>query len=246
MTLQNPNRESESKIVYYFPSLCVFNCCRYEWRFECVLWSCRPLLFVGPTGTGKTVYVQQKLMSDLSKETYVPMFISFSARTTANQTQVAVYHTSAIKRVAVFWGGIAESSSAYSDTCYRTMVCPSVCMCVCRLPLSCTLLKPVDGRRWHLAGILVWSPTERALGPVQPVHSDFEYRQITLGFVIFWRQLCSISKSLLKLRITGDFKRVFCYKQFPRLSCLLPFNPSANFDHAPHWVELLTCVVRSE
>ena len=49
---------------------------------------CRPLLFVGPTGTGKTVYVQQKLMSDLSKDVYVPMFISFSARTTANHTQV--------------------------------------------------------------------------------------------------------------------------------------------------------------
>jgi len=50
--------------------------------------ACRPLLFVGPTGTGKTVYVQQKLMSDLSKDHFVPMFISFSARTTANHTQV--------------------------------------------------------------------------------------------------------------------------------------------------------------
>ena len=47
----------------------------------------RPVLFCGPTGTGKSAYIKQKLMSGLSDEKFVTTFINFSAKTTANQTQ---------------------------------------------------------------------------------------------------------------------------------------------------------------
>jgi len=46
----------------------------------------RPVLFCGPTGTGKSAYIKQKLMS-ANDDKFVTTFINFSAKTTANQTQ---------------------------------------------------------------------------------------------------------------------------------------------------------------
>lgn len=45
---------------------------------------------MGPTGTGKSVYVKDKLMNHLEKDQYFPFYINFSARTSANQVQVSL------------------------------------------------------------------------------------------------------------------------------------------------------------
>ena len=44
------------------------------------------VLFTGPTGTGKTVNITQLISTELPKE-YVPLTLTFSAQTSANQTQ---------------------------------------------------------------------------------------------------------------------------------------------------------------
>lgn len=44
------------------------------------------VLCVGPTGTGKTLTISDKLTRNMPKE-YIPDFIVFSAKTSANQTQ---------------------------------------------------------------------------------------------------------------------------------------------------------------
>lgn len=41
---------------------------------------------MGPTGTGKTLTIADKLSKSMPKE-YTPEFIVFSAKTSANQTQ---------------------------------------------------------------------------------------------------------------------------------------------------------------
>ncbi|XP_062316503.1 dynein axonemal heavy chain 12 [Osmerus eperlanus] len=60
---------------------------RYTYLMGCCINYGVPLLFVGPTGTGKSVYVKEKLMNNLDKDRYLPFFINFSARTSGNQSQ---------------------------------------------------------------------------------------------------------------------------------------------------------------
>uniref|UniRef100_A0A8C9DGR4 Dynein axonemal heavy chain 1 n=1 Tax=Prolemur simus TaxID=1328070 RepID=A0A8C9DGR4_PROSS len=51
-----------------------------------LLTNSKPVLCVGPTGTGKTLTISDKLLKNLPLE-YISHFLTFSARTSANQTQ---------------------------------------------------------------------------------------------------------------------------------------------------------------
>lgn len=46
-----------------------------------------PILLTGPTGTGKSFYIQDMMMNQLDQEKYVPAFITFTVKISANQTQ---------------------------------------------------------------------------------------------------------------------------------------------------------------
>ena len=59
---------------------------RYSFLLTSLLAASKPVLFVGPTGTGKTVYVQKKLLG-LPADQYSCIFINYSAQTSANQSQ---------------------------------------------------------------------------------------------------------------------------------------------------------------
>ncbi|ODM99586.1 Dynein heavy chain 7, axonemal [Orchesella cincta] len=60
---------------------------RYSYLMDLTIRHELPMLLVGSTGTGKSCYIQEKIMHGLPQNTYMGNFITFSAQTTANQVQ---------------------------------------------------------------------------------------------------------------------------------------------------------------
>uniref|UniRef100_A0A8B9EN99 Dynein axonemal heavy chain 12 n=1 Tax=Anser cygnoides TaxID=8845 RepID=A0A8B9EN99_ANSCY len=91
------------EVDVYFNFTKIVGCCKV------------PLLLVGPTGTGKSVYVKDKLMNNLEKERYFPFFINFSARTSANQTQNIIMARLDKRRKGVFGPPMGKKCIIFVD-----------------------------------------------------------------------------------------------------------------------------------
>uniref|UniRef100_A0A1B0CH71 Dyneins heavy chain n=1 Tax=Lutzomyia longipalpis TaxID=7200 RepID=A0A1B0CH71_LUTLO len=60
---------------------------RYSYLFELLIKNKKPFLLTGPTGTGKSFFIQNFLMSKVAPETFTPSFVTFTVMISAGHTQ---------------------------------------------------------------------------------------------------------------------------------------------------------------
>ncbi|KAG2427037.1 hypothetical protein HYH02_014682 [Chlamydomonas schloesseri] len=88
---------------------------RYSYLLELQVAAHTPLLLVGPTGTGKSVYIKSFLANKLDRTKWTHMVFNFSAQTSANMTQDIIDGKLDKRRRGVYGPPVGKRAAIFID-----------------------------------------------------------------------------------------------------------------------------------